>query len=248
MNKTNQLTRIGVLFLIMVFLVSCATTGKKKSGKQTILDKGIRAWNRQGPDAAIHYWSQLKNKQQRAAYVGYIDQYKKATKDLDDIVAAPPKKESQYLSAYNRLHKTYASLPPTLEIPKPTAKKMSVMAAGRTRALLDKNKITMARNIITQAAERYGESKQTAHLLAEIEIVTEYKNKENNINSKLQQIRSTENFYDKIDGYERAVISIQKTRTELKDRDEHCGNVNILSRIVLVKNLPGSLKVASLAP
>jgi len=141
MKKTEQLARIGVLFLILVFIVSCATTGKKSIEKQTILDMGISAWNRQGPDAAIHYWSQLKDNQQRETYIGYVDQYKKATKDLDDIVSSPPTKESQYLSAYNTLHKTYASLPATLEIPKPTAKKMSVMASGRTRALLDKYEI-----------------------------------------------------------------------------------------------------------
>jgi hypothetical protein len=218
MKKTEQLTRIGVLFLILVFIVACATTGKKKIGKQTILDMGISAWNKQGPDAAIHYWSQLKDKQQRETYIGYVDQYKKATKDLDDIVSSPPTKESQYLSAYNTLHKTYASLPATLEIPKRTAKKMSVMASGRTRALLDKYEIDMARNIITQAAERYGQSKQTARLLTEIEILTDSKNKENEINSNLKQIRLTENFYDKIDGYERAIISIKKKREELKNR------------------------------
>jgi hypothetical protein len=218
MNKIIQLTRIGVLFLILVFIVSCATTGKKRIEKQTILDMGISAWNRQGPDAAIHYWSQLKDKQQQETYIGYVDQYKKATKDLDDIVSSPPTKESQYLAAYNTLHKTYASLPATLEIPKPTAKKMSVMASGRTRALLDKYEIDMARNIITQAAERYGQSKQTAHLLTEIEILTEYKNTERDVNSNIQKTRSIENFYDKIDGYEGAIISIKKKREELKNR------------------------------
>ena len=219
MNKTTQLTRISALFLMLLFMVSCATLDTpRRTRKQTTLDKGITAWNRQGPEAAIHYWSQLKNKQQRAAYLSYIDQYKKATKDLDDIVSSPPRKESQYLSAYNRLHKTYASLPATLKIPKPTAKKMSIMASGRTRALLDKYQITMAQRIITQAAERYGKSKQTAHLLTEIEILTDSKNKENDINSNLRQIRLTENFYDKIDGYERAIISIRKNRGELKER------------------------------
>jgi len=218
MNKIIQLTRISALFLTLLFMVSCATLDTTRTGKQTILDKGITAWNKQNPEAALHYWSSLKNKKQREVYISYIDQYKKATKDLDDIVSSPPRKESQYLSAFNRLHKTYVSLPAALKIPKPTAKKMSAMAAGRTRALLDKNKITMAQRIITQAAERYGQSKQTAPLLTEVEIVTEYKNKENQINSNLQQIRSTENFYDKIDGYERAVISIQKTRAELKEK------------------------------
>jgi hypothetical protein len=218
MKKTEQLTRIGVLFLILVFMFSCATTGKKKPGKQTTLDKGISAWNRQNPEAALHYWSELKNKQQREAYLGYIDQYKKATKDLDDIVASPPKKESKYLSEYNKLHKTYASLPETLKIPKKAAKKMSVMAVGRTRALLDKYKIDMARDIITQAEERYGQSKETAHLLTEVEILTDSKNIENDINSNLRKIRSTENFYDKIDGYERAIITIRKNREELNKK------------------------------
>ena len=215
MNKTKQLTRISALFLIIMFMVSCAT---KKTEKVTILDQGISAWNRQNPEAALHYWSSLKNKKEREAYIRHIDQYKKATKDLDDIVSSPPRKESQYLSAYKTLHKTYASLPATLKIPKPTAKKMSVMASGRTRALLDKYRIDMAQKIITQAAELYGKSKQTAHLLTEIEILTDSKNKENDINSKLRQIRLTENFYDKIDGYERAVISIKKKREELKNR------------------------------
>ena len=164
MKKTEQLTRIFVLFLILVFIVSCATTGKKKLRKQTMLDKGVSAWNKQNPDAALHYWSQLKNKKQKETYIDYIDQYKKATKDLDDIVSSPPRRESEYLSAYNTLHKTYASLPETLKIPKQTAKKMSVMASGRTRALLDKNRIEMAEKIITQAAELYGKSKQTEHL------------------------------------------------------------------------------------
>lgn len=218
MNKIEQFTRIGVLFLILVFIVSCATTGKKTIKKQSILDMGISAWNSQGPDAAIYYWSQLKDKQQQETFIGYVDQYKKATNDLDDIVSSPPTKESEYLSVYNTLHKTYASLPATLEIPKTTAKKMSAMACGRTRALLDKYEIDMARNIITQAAERYGQSKETAHLLTEIEILTDSKNKENEINSNLKQIRSTENFFDKIDGYERAIISIEKKREELKNR------------------------------
>jgi hypothetical protein len=223
MKKIEQLTRIGVLFLILVLLVSCATTGKKKTGKQTILEKGISAWNRQNPDAATHYWSKLKNKKQQETYLGYIDQYKKATKDLDDIVSSPPGKESQYLSAYQTLHKTYASLPETLKIPKKTAKKMSVMASGRTRALLDKNKIDMAKKIITPAAELYGQSKQTEHLLTEIEILTDYKNTEKVIDSNIRKTRSIDNFYDKIDGYERALISIKKDREELKKRADDAG-------------------------
>ena len=134
MNKTKQLALISALILILVFVVSCGKPGvRTKPRKATTLDKGINAWNRQGPDAAIHYWSELKNKQQRQAYLGYIDQYNRATKDLDDLVASPPKKESQYLAAYNRLHKTYASLPPSLEIPKPTAKKMTSLS-GFSRA------------------------------------------------------------------------------------------------------------------
>ncbi|MCK4763564.1 MAG: hypothetical protein KAW12_15295 [Candidatus Aminicenantes bacterium] len=218
MNKTKQLTYIGVLFLILVFLVSCATTGKKRTGKLTILDKGISAWNKQKPEAARHYWSQLKDIKQRLAYIGYIDQYKKTTTDLDDIVASPPKKESKYLSAYRTLHKTYASFPATLIVPKKTAKKMAVMASGRTRALLDKNKIDMAQKIITQATELYGQTKQTKPLLTEIEILTEYKNTEKAIDSNIRKTRSIENFYDKIDGYERVIISIRKDREELKKR------------------------------
>jgi hypothetical protein len=219
MNKTRQLTRISALFFMLLFMVSCATfKTTKKTKEEIILDKGISAWNRQGPEAALHYWSSLKNKEQQKTYMSFVDQYKKATKDLDDIVSSPPKKESQYLSAYNSLHKTYASLPATLKIPKPTAKKMSVMASGRTRALLDKYKIDMAREIITQAAELYGESKHTAHLLTEVEILTDSKKKENEINSNLQKIRSTENFYEKIEGYERSIISIRKNREELKKR------------------------------
>ncbi len=93
---------------------------------------------------------------------------------------------------------------------------MSIMAAGRTRALLDKYKIDMAQKIITPAAELYGKSKQTAHLLTEIEILTDNKNKENGINANLQQARLNENFYDKIDGYERTIISIRENRAELK--------------------------------
>ncbi|TFH50349.1 MAG: hypothetical protein E4G92_00215 [Bacteroidia bacterium] len=215
MNKTLQLTRISAAFLMLLFMVSCATT---RTGKQTILDKGITAWNRQGPEAAIHYWSELKNKEQKEAYLSYIDQYNRATKDLDDIVAAPPSEESQYLSAYKTLHKTYASLPATLKIPKPTATKMSVMASGRTRALLDQYKIDMAQELITQAAELYGQSKQTERLLTEVEILTDYKNNEKDIDSNLQQIRSTEIFYDKIDGYERTLNSIRKNREELTKR------------------------------
>jgi hypothetical protein len=213
MNKTIPITLISALILTLLFMVSCAT--KKPVN---VLDQGISAWNRQNPEAALHYWSSLKNKKQREAYIRHIDQYKKATKELDDIVSSPPRKETQYLSAYNKLHKTYASLPETLKIPKQTAKKMSVMASGRTRALLDKNRIDMAQRIITPAAKLYGQTKQTQPLLTEIEILTEYKNKENEINSNLQKIRSTENFYDKIDGYERAVISIKKKREELKNR------------------------------
>lgn len=218
MKKIEQFTRIGVLFLIVALLVSCATTGKKKTGKQTILEQGVSAWNRQNPDAAAHYWSKLKNKKQQETYLGYIDQYKKATKDLDDIVSSPPRKESQFLSAYNTLHKTYASLPETLKIPKKTAKKMSVMASGRTRALLDKNKIDMAEKIITPAAELYGKSKETEHLLTEIEILTDYKNTEKVVDSNIRKTRSIDNFYDKIDGYERVLISIRKDREELKKR------------------------------
>jgi len=216
MNKIKQLTRFSAWFFILLFLVACATM---RTGKQTTLDRGIAAWNsRQGPEAAIHYWSQLKNKEQREAYLGYVDQYQKATEDLDDIVVSPPTKESQYLSAYQTLHKTYASLPAALKIPKPTAKKMSVMASGRARALLDRKKIDLAREMITQAAELYGESKETEHLLTEIEILTDYKNKEKEINSNLQEIRSTENFSDKINGYERTVISIKKDRAALNKR------------------------------
>lgn len=219
MNKTMQLTRISALFLIVLFVVSCGRSDiKTKPRKATILDKGITAWNKQGPEAAIHYWSKLKDKKQKEAYIGYIDQYKKTTKDLDDIVASPPGTESEYLSTYQELNKTYASLPTTLKIPKPTAKKMSVMASGRTRALLDKYKIDMAREILTQAAELYGESKQTARLLTEIEILTDSKKKENEINSNLKQIRLMENFFDKINGYERTIVSIRKNREELKKR------------------------------
>ena len=219
MNKTKQLTRICALFLMLLFMVSCATfKTTKKTKEEIILDKGITAWNRQGPEAALHYWSEIKNKDQRVTYISYINRYKKATKELDDIVASPPKKESEYLAAYNKLHKTYASLPVSLKIPKATSKKMSAIASGRARALLDKYKIDTALKIINQAVELYGKSKQTEPLIAESEILTDYKNKEKEINSGLQQIRSNENFYEKIDGYEGAVTSINKTRTELKEK------------------------------
>jgi len=216
MNKIIQLT--SALLLILLFMVSCvATDTTKKSEDEIMLDKGIYAWNRQNPESARHYWSNLKKKKQRIVYIGYIDQYKKTTKELDDIVAAPPKKESQYLAVYNKMHKTYTSLPETLKIPKKTARKMSIIASDRARALLDKNKITMAQDLITSATETYGPSKKTVRLLSEIEILMDNKEKENDINSDLRKIRSTEDFYEKINGYERVIATIQENRAELKE-------------------------------
>jgi predicted HicB family RNase H-like nuclease len=215
MNKT--ILKAMLSLLILLFMTSCvATNTTKRTEEEIMLDKGISAWNRQSPESARHYWSNLKNKKQRIEYINYIDQYNKATKELDDIVSAPPRKESKYLTAYNRMNKTYTSLPETLKIQKKTARKMSIIACGRTRALLDKNKITMSNDLITSAAETYGSSKKTDRLLTEVEILMNNKEKENDINSNLRQIRSTENFYDKIHGYEQVIVDIKNNRTELK--------------------------------
>ena len=216
MNKTIQKAMLSLL--ILLFMVSCvAVDTTKKTEEEIMLEKGISAWNRQNPESARHYWSNLKNKKQRKVYISYIDQYKKTTKDLDDIVSAPPRKESKYLAVYNEMHKTYASLPETLKIPKKTARKMAKIASGRTRALLDKNKITMANDLITSATEIYGSSKKTARLLTEVEILMNNQEKEDDINSSLQRIRSTEDFYEKIDGYERVIATIKENRAELKE-------------------------------
>jgi len=215
MNKTIQKTMLSLLMLL--FMASCvATDTTKKSDDELMMEKGISAWNRQNPEAARHYWSNLKNKNQQKVYIGYIDQYGKTTKELDDIVSAPPAKESQYLTAYNEMHKTYTSLPETLRIPKKTARKMSIIASGRARALLDENKITMARDLITSATQTYGSSNKTARLLTEVEILMNNQEKEEDINSRLQKIRSTEDFFKKIDGYEGVIVLIQENAAEFK--------------------------------
>jgi hypothetical protein len=204
--------------LVMLALFSCKTLDFNGLSDDKIIEKGVVAWNEQEPDAARYYWTNIKEADIKKLYLGYLDSFNAATADTDAVLATPPASEEKYLAAYEKTHKTYSTLPESLELPEDVRSRMIVMATGRANALMNANKNTAALNLLRSADKTYGSSPEMALILVEDEILTSVRRTESAADGILAKARSNDDFNGKISDYERAITGVAKAETELTEK------------------------------
>ncbi len=206
MNK--QLRTVVILLGAAILAFSCRTINFADETDENIIARGTEAWNGQSPETARFYWVNIKDAANQKKYVGYIDSYVNTAKETNALSAEPPQAEAAYLSAYRRLHTVYSGFPKTLKTPAAVSRKMSAMAAGRGRALLDTNNVSGAQTLLKSAEETYGATAEVSALLAEADVLLGATRTEAAANTQVERARANEDFDEKIAGYERAITAV----------------------------------------
>jgi hypothetical protein len=235
MNKLVR--RLAFAPLAMLLFFSCKTVDFKNLGDDKIIEKGISAWNDQEPEAARYYWTNIKEVGAKKTYLGYLNSFNAAVKDTAAVLATPPDNETKYLAAYQKLHKTYSSLPDTLELPSALCKQMTGMATFRAKALLGASKNSAARDLLKSAEKTYGGSPEITLMLAEVEILVSVRKTEDAADDILALSRSNDDFNGKITGYQRAIGAFAKAETELDEKATNVKFQDASSVIALAGNL-----------
>jgi len=231
------LRRLAFAPLAMLLFFSCKTLDFKNQSDDKIIEKGVSVWNDQEPEAARYYWTNIREVGAKKTYLGYLDSFNAAVKDTAAIIATPPEDETKYLAAYQKIHKTYSSLPDSLKLPSALREKMTVMATDRAKALLIANKSNAARDLLKSAEKTYGGSPEITLMLAEDDILASVRKTEDGADAILAGARSNDDFNGKITGYQRAIGSYTKAETELDEKATSAKLQDALSVIALSKNL-----------
>lgn len=231
------LSRLAFAPLVMLLLFSCKTFDFKNQTDDKIIEKGILVWNDQEPEAARYYWTNIKEAETKKLYLGYLDSFNEAAVDTDAVLASPPASEGKYLAAYEKMHKTYSTLPESLELPEDLRGQMIVMATGRAKGLMNANKNTAALKLLKSAEKTYGGSPEIALILAEDEILTSVRKTEAAADVILARARSNEDFNEKISDYERAIVGVAKAETELTEKGSNANLQDAPSVIALAGKL-----------
>jgi hypothetical protein len=189
-----------------------------------LIAKGRDAWNKKGPEAAREYWSAIQDAGSQKAYVGYIDAYAQAGKDLDAASAAGVDDQAKFDAAYGRARKALASFPADLKVPPETLDRAAEIAAARSRALLDGRRTASARELAQSAYAAYGDARGLAALVKEADVLLASQKAEGKADSALEKARGEEEFYAKISLYEDAAAAFGKAGNSLaaEARDAGC--------------------------
>jgi hypothetical protein len=220
----------AAIALIAAFLVpSCQTPPPPAAAAESpipddkLLARGRDAWNKKGPEAAREYWSAIQDAGNQKAYVGYIDAYALAGKDLDAAAAAGVDEQAKFDGAYGRARKALASFPPELKVPPEALDRAAKLAADRARVLLDGRKTASARELAQSAQAAYGDSYGLSALVKEADILLASQKSEGKADSVLEKARAEEEFYSKISLYSDAAAAFGKAGESLAADSQGAG-------------------------
>lgn len=226
MKSFLSLSRTGaVLAALVLLLVSCETLKFSMMKDDELVAGGIQAWNSEKVGAARGYWSAIKDPALKAQWLAKLDQYDALEAAIDDAASLPPTPEEPLLAGWNNAVKAMTDFPPELKLPDLKVKLVPV-ARAVVRARIETDKITAAKAFMKTSSEFLGDRIEWS---AELQLIQEWekdqainasfraldKSLEKSTGEALAAARNSEQFDDKINGYEAAIVAYTKAEATI---------------------------------